>query len=126
MKKSGMLKLHMKSCKGSTMIEVLIAIIVVVLMVGMFGTTTTLAIDFLVKTRTEMEEQQAFFAEYRKISPPGEVRTFANGFTLKADMSKNQNSMNASTDPREIPMAEALELESYRSEISGDIIYYYK
>lgn len=120
------IKLHMKSDKGSTMIEILVAIVVVVLMVGMFGTTTTLAIDFLVKTRTSLENQQAFFAEYRKTTPPGDIETFADGFKMKANMAKNQNSMNASTDTKEIPLAEALDLKSYRSDTLGEIIYYYK
>lgn len=126
MKRRNKIKFHIKSREGSTMIEVLVAIIVVVLMVGMFGTTTTLAIDFLVKTRTTLESQQVFFEEYRKTTPSGETATFAGKFILKADMTKNQNSMNASTDAKEIPLTETLELKSYRSDMLGDIIYYYK
>lgn len=80
----------LRAKKGTSMVEVMVAFLIIVLMVALFGKVVTLSMDIFQKSRSMTEKMEFFNAEYYKKDQQGE-KTRISGELSLTEQKENQS-----------------------------------
>lgn len=105
-----------KSKSGTTMVEVLVAFMVVMIMVVMFGKAVNISASLLVRSNQTIQRTQSFDEEYYKLSPNGATSTLTNKIQLSVDMNKTNRANQAASTRFEL---KEVSLFSYKDVNTG-------
>lgn len=96
-------KSRIKAKAGTTMIEVLVAFVVVMIMTALFAKVVSVSVELLNKSRETIEETEAFNEEYHKIAARESRTTVSGTIELSVDMAKTDPKNNAKPDSFSLP-----------------------
>lgn len=104
----------LKGKRASTMIETLVAFLVIVIMALMFSKVITVASNLLISTKKNIDGYEQYNKEYYKVD---RKRGLNGGLSIRVDMTRT-NPLNKATEV-ELPLSENTIVKYYKMDDSG-------